>query len=96
VIGMHKEIEGRDGLKRWHGGLLPPRSGGSFPPLLTGAEQSGWSKHSGESRWRCGSIMGVQRGAGECCGLINREVGLYDDPCRFGLVGHMGKLWLVR
>jgi hypothetical protein len=40
--------------------------------------------------------MGVQRGAGECCGLINREVGLYDDPCRFGLVGHKGKLWLVR
>jgi hypothetical protein len=93
---MHKEIEGRDGPKRWHSGLLPPRSGESFPPLLTGAEQSGWSGHSGEPRWRCGSIMGVQRGAGECCGLINREVGFYDDPCLFGLVGLKGKLWLVR
>jgi hypothetical protein len=71
---MHKGIEGRDGPERWHGGLLPPRLGGSFPPLLTGAEQSGWSGSSRGSRWRCGSIMGVQRGAGECCGLIYGEV----------------------
>jgi hypothetical protein len=27
---MHKEIEGRDDPERCHGGLLPPRSGGSF------------------------------------------------------------------
>jgi hypothetical protein len=37
-VRMHTEIEGRDGPERCHGGLLPPRLGGSFPPLLTGAE----------------------------------------------------------
>jgi hypothetical protein len=38
---MQAEGEGREGPERWHGGLLPPRSGGSFPPLLTGVEQGG-------------------------------------------------------
>jgi hypothetical protein len=74
---MHTEIESGDGPERWHSGLLPPRLGGSFLPLLTGAEQGGWSARSRESRWRCGSIMGVQRGAGSRCGLISRGVVLY-------------------
>jgi hypothetical protein len=28
--------------------------------------------------------MGWQRDAGGGCGLINREVGVYDGQCRFG------------
>jgi hypothetical protein len=39
--------------------------------------------------------MGWQRDAGVGCGLINREVGVYDGPCRFEHVGHGGKPWLV-
>jgi hypothetical protein len=51
---------------------------------------------SGRMKWSCGREMRVQRGSVAGCGLINRGVGLYDDPCRFGLLGHKGKLWLVR
>jgi hypothetical protein len=40
--------------------------------------------------------MRVQRGAGTRYGPIYRGVVVYDELSQFGLVGHKGKLWLVR
>jgi hypothetical protein len=40
---------GREGSERWQGGLLPCRSGGSFLPFLTDAEQGGPCRCSWEA-----------------------------------------------
>jgi hypothetical protein len=70
---MQAEGESREGPERWHGGPLPPRSGGGFPPLLTGVEQGGgvWEF------WGVKVAMWEQNGSPEKgwegCGLIYGE-----------------------
>jgi hypothetical protein len=70
---MHAKIQSGDGPERWHGGLLPPRSGDRVW-LLPGQQRvrgSFWAISVAERAF--GSGMSEQRGAVVVCMLIFGE-----------------------